>query len=57
MVTEPVWPLESVIQTLDTLEIIAGLYNVVDALAFLHDKVCCLSFNFIFKLGTSYSCR
>ena len=30
----------SVIQTLDTLEIIAGLYNVVDALAFLHDKVC-----------------
>ena len=57
MVTEPVQPLESVIQTLDTLEIIAGLYNVVDALAFLHDKVCCLSFNFIFKLGTSYSCR
>lgn len=45
MVTEPVRPLESVIQTLDTLEIIAGLYNVVDALAFLHDKVCCLDKN------------
>jgi len=40
MVTEPVWPLESVIQVLDTVEIIAGLYNVVKALVFLHERVC-----------------
>ena len=39
MVTEPVRPLESIIQTLDTVEIIAGLYNVVEALAFLHERV------------------
>ena len=39
MVTEPVRPLESVIQTLDTTEIIAGLYNVVEALVFLHERV------------------
>lgn len=38
MVTEPVRPLESVIQTLDTVEIIAGLYNVVEALVFLHER-------------------
>ena len=40
MVTEPVRPLESVIQTLDTVEIIAGLYNIVEALVFLHERVC-----------------
>ena len=39
MVTEPVRPLESVIQTLDTAEIIAGLYNIVEALVFLHERV------------------
>ena len=39
MVTEPVRPLESVIKSLDTMEIIAGLYNVVEALAFLHERV------------------
>ena len=39
MVTEPIRPLESVIQTLDTTEIIAGLYNVVEALVFLHETV------------------
>ncbi|XP_015756323.1 PREDICTED: protein-associating with the carboxyl-terminal domain of ezrin-like [Acropora digitifera] len=38
MVTEPVRPLESVIQTLDTTEIIAGLHNVVEALVFLHER-------------------
>lgn len=36
MVTEPIRPLESVIQTLDTTEIIAGLHNIVEALVFLH---------------------
>ena len=41
MVTEPVRPLESVIQTLDTSEIVAGLYNVVEALVFLHERVTC----------------
>lgn len=39
MVTEPVRPLESVIKSLDTMEIIAGLYNVVEALVFLHERV------------------
>ena len=39
MVTEPIRPLESVIQTLDTTEIIAGLHNVVEALVFLHERV------------------
>ena len=48
MVTEPIRPLESVIQTLDTVEIIAGLYNVVEALVFLHERVC-----FIFTLYVS----
>ncbi|RMX46617.1 hypothetical protein pdam_00020965 [Pocillopora damicornis] len=38
MVTEPVRPLESVIKSLDTMEIIAGLYNVVEALVFLHER-------------------
>lgn len=38
MVTEPIRPLESVIQTLDTTEIIAGLHNVVEALVFLHER-------------------
>ena len=42
MVTEPVRPLESIIQTLDTVEIIAGLYNMVEALVFLHERVCTL---------------
>ena len=39
MVTEPARPLESVIQTLDTTEIVAGLYNVVEALVFMHERV------------------
>lgn len=39
MVTEPIRPLESVIQTLDTTEIIAGLHNLVEALVFLHERV------------------
>lgn len=38
MVTEPARPLESVIQTLDTTEIVAGLYNVVEALVFMHER-------------------
>lgn len=38
MVTEPIRPLESVIQTLDTTEIIAGLHNIVEALVFLHER-------------------
>ena len=39
LVTEPVKPLESVIDSLTALEISAGLYNVIDAVTFLHDKV------------------
>ena len=39
MVTEPVEPLENVLQTLDVDEVVAGLHNIIQALAFLHDKV------------------
>jgi SCY1-like protein 3 len=39
MVTEPVQPLDYVLHELDVDEIIAGLYNVVQALVFLHEKV------------------
>ena len=39
LITEPVIPLDMVIDTLDVNEIIAGLFNIVQALDFLHEKV------------------
>ena len=38
IVTEPVCPLECVIETLDLTEIISGLFDILGALVFLHEK-------------------
>ena len=39
LITEPVVPVEAVIEDLDVREIVAGLFCIVQALDFLHDKV------------------
>jgi len=40
LITEQVTPLESKLKKLTPAEICAGLYNIVEVLAFLHDRVC-----------------
>ena len=39
LVTEHATPLEIAIETLSAAEIAAGLYNIIEALVFLHDTV------------------
>ena len=40
LITEQVVPLQSVLDTLSAVEICSGLHTILEALSFLHDKVC-----------------
>ncbi|ESO95844.1 hypothetical protein LOTGIDRAFT_239407 [Lottia gigantea] len=58
LVTEEVFPLESIIKNLSAIEICAGIYEILEALVFLHDKVgishnnICLSSIYVLKDGS-----
>lgn len=39
LLTESVRPLEKVLSTLSSTEVCAGLFNIIEAMVFLHDKV------------------
>jgi hypothetical protein len=47
LVTEPVQCLEQVIEGLSPCEMLAGMYNIVEAITFLHDAVSPLTRHFI----------
>ena len=55
LITEDVVPLSNQIHCLETFEIISGLYNVLEALIFLHEKVYKPKTDFVFYFLTSLS--
>ena len=46
LVTEHVIPLDVAVEKQESEEIFAGLHNILEALIFLHDKVCLQYINF-----------
>lgn len=40
LATEQVTPLETALEDMSSTEIVAGIYNILEGVAFLHERVC-----------------